>query len=346
MSDPKPGIDRRELIKTGLAVTAGAAVFGAVPRAESALRTSYGTGAMPARVLGRTGVELPMLAFGGVLLTSKWSGGRPFDARVQLARAAYDAGIRYFDTATEYTESEKVLGTALKDVRNEVFLNTKIDVVKPEYVRRTVERSMSEFQVDMIDGVQLHGTPGIEAMTFEGAMAVRDELAKLRDEGMIRYIGLTGHHYFDKMYRLIDTGAFDHVMLAYGYFKKGMWRLLDSRMVELRELCLTRAHELGMGILAMKVMGGSVLAPWSAARLAPDLDAEAVKALPAAAVRWVLQDERIHLLCIGQGSPAEIEANIRTLSGDTSLTTTDRTLLASFSAKAYPAYEKMITARA
>ena len=146
---------------------------------------------------------------------------------------------------------------------------------------------------------------------------------------MIRYIGLTGHHYFDKMYRLIDTGAFDHVMLAYGYFRKGMWRLLSSEMVELRELCLARAHELGMGILAMKVMGGSVLAPWSAARLAPDLGAEAVKALPAAAVRWVLQDERIHLLCIGQGSPAEIEANIRTLSGDTSFSTTDRTLLAS-----------------
>jgi predicted aldo/keto reductase-like oxidoreductase len=346
MSDRDTGLNRRELIKTGLAVTAGAAVSGVVPRVEAAPKTRYASGVMPARVLGKTGVELPMLAFGGVLLTSNWSGGRPFAARVELARAAYERGIRYFDTATEYVESEKVLGEALKDVRSEVFLNTKIDVVKPEYVRRTVERSMTEFGVDMIDGVQLHGTPGIEAMTFEGAMAVRDELEKLRGEGMIRYIGLTGHHYFDKMYRLIDTGAFDHVMLAYGYFKKGMWRLLSNEMIELRGLCLARAHELGMGILAMKVMGGSLLAPWSAARLAPDLDRDALKLMPAAAIRWVLQDQRVQLLCVGQGSPQEIDANIATLSGETSFTEADRTLLASFSSKAYPAYAKRIAARA
>jgi predicted aldo/keto reductase-like oxidoreductase len=303
---------------------------------------TYDGGVIPTRVLGKTGVELPMLAFGGVLLTSKWSGGRPFDDRVKLARAAYDAGIRYFDTASEYTESEKVLGTALKDVRNDVYLNTKLDVVKPEYVRRTVERSMNEFGVDMIDGMQLHGTPGIEAMTFEGAMAVREELEKLREEGLIRHIGLTGHHYFDKMHRLIDTGTFDHVMLAYGYFRKGMWRLLSAEMVELRELCLSRAHELGMGILAMKVMGGSVLTPWTAGKIAPEMEAKALQAMPAAAMRWVLQDERIHMLCIGQGSPQEIASNIATLTGDTNYTADDRALLASFSSKAYPRYAKRI----
>jgi len=345
MSDRKSGLNRRELIKTGLAVTAGAAVAGAVPEAEAAAKTKYTGGVIPTTVLGKTGVELPILALGGVLLTSKWSGGRPFDARVQLARAAYDAGIRYFDTATEYTESERVLGTALEDVRQEVFLNTKIDVVKPEYVRRTVERSMNEFGVDMLDGVQLHGTPGIEAMTFEGAMAVRDELEKLRGEGMIRHIGLTGHHYFDKMYKLIATGAFDHVMLAHGYFRKGMWRLLSNEMVELRELCLAKAHELGMGILAMKVMGGSVLAPWRAARLAPDLGTDAIKAMPAAAIRWVLQDQRVHMLCIGQGTPQEIAANIKTLTGNTTYSNDDRTLLAKFSATAYPAYAKSIGMR-
>jgi predicted aldo/keto reductase-like oxidoreductase len=346
MSDQKNGLNRRELIKTGLAVTVGAAVSGAVPRAEAAAKTKYATGVIPTTVLGKTGVELPMLAFGGVLLTSKWSGGRPFDARVQLARAAYDAGIRYFDTASEYTESEKVLGTALKDVRKDVFLNTKLDVVKPEYVRRTVERSMNEFGVDMIDGMQIHGTPGIEAMTFEGAMAVREELENLREEGMIRYIGLTGHHYFDKMYRLIATGSFDHVMMAYGYFRKGMWRLLSNEMVELRELCLAKAHELGMGILAMKVMGGSVLTPWSAARLVPDMEQDAIKAMPAAAIRWVLQDQRVQMLCIGQGTPKEIAENIKTLTGDTAYSNDDRTLLAKFSATAYPAYAKSIGMRA
>ena len=101
-----------------------------------------------------------------------------------------------------------------------------------------------------------------------------------------------------------------------------------------------------MGILAMKVMGGTWLTPQRASILVRDLGQEAARALPAAAIRWVLQDERVHLLCIGQGSPAEVEGNIRTVAGDPSLTTADRTLLAGFSAKAYPAYERMITARA
>lgn len=117
-----------------------------------------------------------------------------------------------------------------------------------------------------------------------------------------------------------------------------------------RELCLAKAHELGMGILAMKVLGGmapggATLSPGGAAQLAPDLKSERLEALPAAAIRWVLEDSRVHLLCIGQGSAAEIEANIRTLSLDTRLTERDRVLLARFASQAYPAYEKRLAAR-
>jgi predicted aldo/keto reductase-like oxidoreductase len=347
MDETIDGLDRRQLLRAGVAATVGAAAARMVPGVEGVSAAAART--LPVRVLGGTGVELPMLAFGGVLLTSNWT-RTSHEQRVALARSAYERGIRYFDTATEYIDSERVLGEALEDVRSEVFLNTKIDVVKPDYVRRTVERSLRDFRTDYIDGVQLHGTPGIEGMTVPGAMAVRDELARLKDEGMIRFVGLTGHHYFDKLHELISTGGFDTVMLACGYFRKGMWRLLSSEMVEFRELCLAKAHELGMGILAMKVMGGmvvggAIMSPAGAARLAPGVDRERLEGLPAAAIRWVLQDPRIHLLCVGQGSAAEIDANILTLCESHELTAADRLLLAEFGAEAYPAYRESVETR-
>jgi predicted aldo/keto reductase-like oxidoreductase len=89
-----------------------------------------------------------------------------------------------------------------------------------------------------------------------------------------------------------------------------------------------------MGILAMKVMGASIFGH-NAGKLVTDYDRAAVTRLPASAIRWVLNDERIHLLNIGVSVPEDLDANIATVSGDTSLTNDDRLLLASFAEQAY-----------
>jgi predicted aldo/keto reductase-like oxidoreductase len=347
MSEEKRAVKRRELLRTGLQLTAAAAVGGAGVSCAAASKSKKipATGSMPTRVFGKTRLELPVLAFGGAQV-ARWGGrAQPMEKRVRLVRHAYEQGIRYFDTAREYREGEAVFGEALKDVRDNVYLNTKVDVVKPSDVRRTVELSLKDFQTDYIDGVQIHGTPGIECMTVKGAMAVRDALAELRDQGMIRFIGLTGHLYFDKILELISTGGFDTVMVANGYFRKGMVRLMSSEMVELREMCVQKAHELGMGILAMKVLGGWVLSPRYGAGLAPGFSPEKLKGLPGAAIRYKLQDERVHLLCIGVGGPQDIDDNVKTLSGDLTFTSADRALLAEFCARAYPAYEAYLASR-
>jgi predicted aldo/keto reductase-like oxidoreductase len=105
-------------------------------------------------------------------------------------------------------------------------------------------------------------------------------------------------------------------------------------MTNLRDACLARAHELGMGIVAMKVMGAGMLGAWSG-YLVPEFDKQRLKQLPAAAIRYVLQDQRVHVQTIGMRLKEDIDANLRILSGDTAYTLEDRTLLAEFSAKLY-----------
>jgi len=104
-------------------------------------------------------------------------------------------------------------------------------------------------------------------------------------------------------------------------------------MVELRNTCVAEAHERGMCIVAMKVIGAGVLGAWSEA-FVPGFDKKRLDQLPAAAIRYVLQDKRIHLLTIGMRLKEEVDANIEALSGDGTYTLDDRALLAEFCAKA------------
>ena len=105
-------------------------------------------------------------------------------------------------------------------------------------------------------------------------------------------------------------------------------------MTTLRDACLAKAHELGMGIVAMKVLGAGLLGAW-AGHVVPGFDKQRLRQLPGAAIRHVLQDPRLHILNIGMRLKEEIDANIRVLSGNPAYTPEDRDLLAGFSAKLY-----------
>ncbi len=222
----------------------------------------------------------------------------------------------------------------LKDVRDNVFITTKVDfwdtsrtdgritTVDKKGVAQQIEKNLAELQSDYIDAIMIHGTPGVEQMTVEQCMEVQGELVKARDKGLVRFVGLSAHHYFDKALALITTGQFDLCMLAYGYLPRGNSRLFSPRTTELRNACLAKAHELEMGIVAMKVMGAGMLGGYGQKHL---------ERLPGAACRYLLQDERVHVLAIGMRFPAEIDANVKTLAGDTTYTNEDRALLAGFS---------------
>jgi len=327
-------LGRRKFLKRAAQAAAAAAVCTsvastAVPKEKKMDRADT----MPTRMFGKTGVKLPILGYGGAALPRIWGNPLSLDDRVKLVRYAYDRGVRYFDTGGNYMESQWILGEALKDVRDNVYLVSKVETTIPGEVRKVVEKSLKELQTDYLDAILIHGTPGIQQMTVEQAMKIHGQLVKLRDERIVRFIGFSAHSYFDKALELISSGGFDQCMLSYGYIPRGHDQIFSARMVELRNACVAKAHELGMGIVAMKVIGAGVLGAWSG-YVVPGFDAKRIEQLPTAAIRYVLQDKRIHLLTIGMRLKEEIDANIKTLSGDVAYTLDDRALLAEFCTKA------------
>jgi predicted aldo/keto reductase-like oxidoreductase len=326
-------IERREFLKRAAQTAAGGVLAtnlsqGAAPEDKQIILTDK----LPSRVLGKTGVKLPMLGYGGAAIPQKWGNTLSTQDRVKLVRHVYDSGIRYFDTAISYTyeDSQAIIGQGLKDVRDNVFITTKVDfwdLSKPDgrftkvpkgEATRQVEMNLKELQAEYIDAILIHGTPGVEQMTVEQCMEVHAELVKARDKGLVRYIGFSAHHYFDKALALISTKQFDLCMLAYGYLPRGNTRLFSPRTAELRNACLAKAHELKMGIVAMKVLGAGMLGGYGQKQW---------EGVPGAAIRYVLKDDRVHVLTIGMRYPHEINYNISILAGDTTYTNKDRALL-------------------
>lgn len=323
-------VDRRHFLNTAMAAVGAAAVGSGAVAANG---TSTDTKPIATRPFGKTGRELPILGYGGAALPKIWGSPLSTEDRVKLVRYAYDRGVRYFDTAGNYLESQSILGEGLKDIRDDVHLVTKVETTVPARVRGAVEKSLKELQTDYLDSILIHGTPGLEQMSVEQAMKIHGELVKLRDEGIVRFLGLSAHSYFDKALALISSGEFDQCMLAYGYIPRGHNQLFSARMVELRNACVAKAHELGMGIAAMKVVGAGVLGAWSG-YVVPGFDKKRLRQLPPAAIRYVMDDERIQMLVIGMRLENEIDSNIETLAGEVTYTGDDRALLAEFSVSA------------
>jgi predicted aldo/keto reductase-like oxidoreductase len=346
MSDrsKSPDMERRKFLKSGLAAAGGAVLGLGVVRAGSAQpavvpekRIRVGD-TIPTRRFGSTGHTLPVLGMGGSAMVGVWARSYgvtlgDLEQRAEMVRTAYDRGVRFFDTARVYGESERIMGMGLAEVRENVYLATKVANPDPAQTRRSVETSLRELRTDYVDCVQIH-SPAIERVGFDGAMRIHEELDKLRAEGLIRFIGLTTHVAFEDVLRMISTGGFDQVLLAYGYFRKGMDQMLSDRKIEYRNMCLARAHEQGMAIVAMKVLGANIMSH-NARNVVPGYEAAKLKRIPPAAIRWVLQDQRVSMLNIGVSVPGDLEANITTLTGDTGLTSDDQLLLADFSASAY-----------
>src|SRR5262245_14552366 len=269
---------RRLFFKAGFTAAAAATLAPDVSTAAGPQGTSTaGNPAIPTRPFGKTGRTLPVLGVGGSAMVDRWAAAYgvklpPVADRAAVVRYAYDQGVRFFDTARVYSESESIMGRGLKGVRDQVFLATKVAVTNPAQVRRSLEESLKQLDTSYVDLVQIH-SPAIEALGFGGAMKLHAELVRLRDKKLLRFIGLTTHVAFETVHRMIAAGGFDQVLLAYGYFNKGMDTLLSNRNLEWRELCLAEAHEMGMAIVAMKVMGASIFGH-NARNLVPDHDAK------------------------------------------------------------------------
>ncbi len=133
----------------------------------------------------------------------------------ELANAALDAGINYFDTAPAYGngQSERNYGEVLATRRNEVFLSTKTGNRSYDGAMREVEASLKRLHTDRLDLLQIHGIKAKEDFTkWDKPDGVLKALYKLRDEKVTRFIGVTGHESAESMRRAIELFDFDTVL--------------------------------------------------------------------------------------------------------------------------------------
>ena len=203
---------------------------------------------IPKRILGKTGVEVTTLILGGVsgMMQKPTAEFNP----AELANAALDAGINYFDTAPSYGagQSELNYGEVIAKRRNEVFLATKTDNRTYDGTLRQLEASFKRLQTDHLDLYQVHGVNAKEDITlWDKPDGVMRALYKLRDEKVTRFIGVTGHESAEAMIHAIDMYQFDTILTTFNPV---------PRRKPFRELVLPNALKKNMGIIAMKVMGG------------------------------------------------------------------------------------------
>jgi aryl-alcohol dehydrogenase-like predicted oxidoreductase len=234
-------MDRREFLTT-------VAAAGSMALASEGGAAPGGPQLLPKRRLGRTGVDVSILALGG-FTGMKEPRTAKFDP-VEMANAAIDAGIRYFDTAPSYGngQSERNYGEVLAHRRSEVFLATKTGQRTYDGAMREVEASLKRLRTDRLDLLQIHGAGAKEDLAAWGKPdGVIKALEKLRDQKVTRFLGVTGHESADVMCQAITMYEFDTVLTTFNPTPKRRPFL---------EKVLPLATGKQMGIIAMKVMGG------------------------------------------------------------------------------------------
>lgn len=227
---------RRDFLKV-----AGTASLGAIFAAGSTLAEASGEQpTIPVRPFGKTGVDVPILSFGGSLDTSM--------SRL-LLRQAFKWGVTYWDTANSYMggRSETGIGKYLEkypEDRNKMFLVTKSYAWTLNGMSRDIDLSLERMKTDYIDLFFIHAVRSINDLDDE----TREWAEKKKKEGKIRFFGFSTHSNMEAcMLGASKLGWIDGIMMRYNY------RLMNTDQMK---RAVAACAEAGIGLTAMKTQGG------------------------------------------------------------------------------------------
>ena len=190
--------------------------------------------------LGSTGITVPQNAFGALPIQRVST-----EMAVKLLRRAYEGGMRFFDTARAYSDSEVKVGEAFDGMREKVFIATKTGAKTPEEVRAQVETSLKNLRTDYIDIYQFHCAD--QCYRPEDGTGMYECMEELKKEGKIRHIGITAH----KLYiaeEAVESGLYETLQYPFSY-------LSSEKEIALVKKC----KEANMGFIAMKGLAGGLI---------------------------------------------------------------------------------------
>lgn len=298
---------------------------------------------MQYRALGSTGLRVSAIAFGAGPVPATMTSDDP-QAQVALVARAIEVGINWFDTAAGYGtgKSESALGVALSALRasDRVHVATKVRLTDDDLVdidaavRKSVDGSLRRLQLPGVTVLQLHNSitarRGDEptSLTPADVMHVADAMERLRDEGLVRHIGLTGVGQADAMRDVIRSGRFETLQIPYNLLNPSAGRAMPPTFDEANYgNVMADCAERGMGVFAIRVLAGGALAgqPPSAHTLQTpffplplyqrDLDRAARVAesmprettLPEAAIRFALTHPAVSAAIVGFSENRQID---------------------------------------
>ncbi len=258
--DHGAGTGRRDFLKLGAAVTAGAFTQGAFAvgpetnRAAAPVPTT-----MPTRNLGRTGQRVGIFSLGGQAAVEQPDN---LDEAVPIIERALDLGVNYIDTSARYGGveerwSERYIGEVMKRRRAEAFLATKTHDRTRDGSLRLLERSLELLHTDHVDLWQVHNLSRMsqvdEIFAENGAVKA---MVEARDQGLVRFLGVTGHADPEVLMAAIQRFDFDTVLMAVN--------AADRHKLSFQEKLLDLAVARHMGIIGMKIPArGRILASWT-----------------------------------------------------------------------------------
>ncbi|MDR1407475.1 MAG: aldo/keto reductase [Tannerella sp.] len=277
-------LNRRDFFR--LTATAGAGALIMPEVAASTLKINSadkGENVYPMRTLGKTGITIPILSMGVMRADNP-----------NVVRAAYNAGITFFDTAHGYQngQNEVMLGNFFKDKPRDSFqIATKGKFDYP--LKDTFEKdftalldlSLKRLQMDHVEIFYTHALDKMEHVTDERVLNL---LKKFKADGKIRNIGFSTHALNPAMIDAgVETGAYDVILLSYNFKLHNLKETEDA---------IARGVKAGVGFIAMKTMTGAAE------------DTEGKKKIDArACLKWAWQNENITTIIPGFSNFDELD---------------------------------------
>lgn len=197
---------------------------------------------IPRRRLGKTDMEVTLLGLGGEGILRTFGHEK---AAYHLINKAMDLGINYFESARAYSGSESYYGLALQERRKEIFLTSKSHGRDRETAMDHLQQTLANMKTDYLDLWQVHDVRTAEEVEeIFGPGGAMEAFREAKAEGLVRFIGVTGHHDPLITKRCMEIFDFDTVLIPVNPAEPSYRSYVDT--------VIPAAVERGMGIVAMK----------------------------------------------------------------------------------------------
>ncbi len=239
---------------------------------------------MEYRVLGKTGLKISRMGFGGIPIQRIDAEGTKV-----LIRQLMDAGVNYIDTARGYTVSEEYLGYGLEGIRQHFVLATKSMARTKDAMAADIETSLKNLRTDYIDLYQIHNPTVKDLEQVQSPGGALEALQAAKTAGKIGHIGVTLHS--DELFKTaVELDWVETIMFPYN--------IVETQGQELIGICGKK----NIGFIAMKPLAGGAI------------DDATV------ALRFIAANPDVTVVIPGMAEPREIEQNLAAVNDPSPLT--------------------------